>query len=128
MPNFNPRILTSCRDFGGAVFKAHAGMAAHDKIGLTGRSQRAVCRPLRPHTALTASRSRSTRLSCTQCIESSIDDCGLRGLGILIGDGKLNYREKKVLEAYYAYGFNKWTTLTLRGPVSIYSARFHAEF
>jgi len=63
------------------------------------------------------------------------------GLGILIGDGKLNYREEKILEAYYAYGFNNWTTLTLdyqlivnpgynadRGPVSVYSARFHAEF
>jgi hypothetical protein len=34
------------------------------------------------------------------------------GLGILIGDGKLNYREEKVLETYYAFGFNKWTTLT----------------
>jgi high affinity Mn2+ porin len=62
------------------------------------------------------------------------------GLGILIGDGALNYRRENALEAY-AYGFNKWTTLTFdyqlivnpgynadRGPVSIYSARFHAEF
>ena len=63
------------------------------------------------------------------------------GLGILIGDGNLNYQTERVMEAYYAYGFNKWTTLTFdyqlivnpgynadRGPVSIYSARFHAEF
>lgn len=63
------------------------------------------------------------------------------GLGILIGDGQLNYREEKVLEAYYAYSLNKWATFTLdyqfivnpgynadRGPVSIYAARVHAEF
>jgi high affinity Mn2+ porin len=63
------------------------------------------------------------------------------GLGILIGDGQLNYRREKVLEAYYAYSLNKWATLTLdyqfitnpgynadRGPVSVFSARLHAEF
>jgi high affinity Mn2+ porin len=63
------------------------------------------------------------------------------GLGILIGDGRLNYREEKILEAYYSYGFNKWTALTFdyqlimdpgynadRGPVSVFSGRFHAEF
>ena len=63
------------------------------------------------------------------------------GLGILIGDGKLNYREEKILETYYSIGFDKWTFLTLdyqfitnpaynadRGPVSIYTARFHASF
>jgi high affinity Mn2+ porin len=63
------------------------------------------------------------------------------GLGILIGDGKLNYRQERVLETYYALAVNKATTLTLdyqllvnpaynadRGPVSIYSARAHAEF
>ncbi|MGP0092299.1 MAG: HoxN/HupN/NixA family nickel/cobalt transporter [Xanthobacteraceae bacterium] len=63
------------------------------------------------------------------------------GLGILIGDGQLNYRPEQVLEAYYAYSLNKWTTLTFdyqfianpgynadRGPVSIYAARLHAEF
>jgi high affinity Mn2+ porin len=63
------------------------------------------------------------------------------GLGILIGDGKLNYRNEKVLEAYYAYSLNKWATLTFdyqlitnpaynadRGPVSIFASRFHAEF
>jgi high affinity Mn2+ porin len=63
------------------------------------------------------------------------------GIGLLIGDGRLNYREEKILEAYYAYKLNQWTTLTLdcqfianpaynadRGPVSILSGRAHAEF
>ena len=93
------------------MFKGHAGMSAHDKIGLAGavNALSAGHRDLRSATAA-SSRSRSTRLGCTQCIESSIDDRGL-DVGILIGDGKLNYREEKVLEAYYADGFNKWTTL-----------------
>jgi high affinity Mn2+ porin len=63
------------------------------------------------------------------------------GIGLLIGDGQLNYREEKILEAYYAYKLNQWSTLTFdyqfvanpsynadRGPVSIFSARAHAEF
>jgi high affinity Mn2+ porin len=63
------------------------------------------------------------------------------GLGILIGDGQLNYRREKILEAYYAYSLNKWATVTFdyqfianpgynadRGPVSVFSARLHAEF
>ena len=63
------------------------------------------------------------------------------GLGILIGDGQLNYRNEKVIEAYYAYSLNQWATLTFdyqfitnpaynadRGPVSIFSGRLHAEF
>jgi high affinity Mn2+ porin len=63
------------------------------------------------------------------------------GLGILIGDGQLNYREEKILEVYYAYRIDKWSALTFdyqfiadpgynadRGPVSIFAARFHAEF
>jgi high affinity Mn2+ porin len=63
------------------------------------------------------------------------------GIGLLIGDGQLNYREEKILEAYYAYNLNKWSTLTFdyqfvadpaynadRGPVSVFSARAHAEF
>jgi high affinity Mn2+ porin len=63
------------------------------------------------------------------------------GLGILIGDGALNYRPEQIIEAYYAYSLNKWVALTLdyqfvvnpaynadRGPVSIYAARLHAEF
>jgi high affinity Mn2+ porin len=63
------------------------------------------------------------------------------GLGLLIGDGQLNYRAEKIIEAYYAFGLAKWATLTLdyqfvadpaynadRGPASIYSMRLHAEF
>ena len=63
------------------------------------------------------------------------------GLGLLIGDGALNYREEKILETFYAYNVNKWTTATFdyqfianpahnadRGPVSIFAARVHAEF
>jgi high affinity Mn2+ porin len=63
------------------------------------------------------------------------------GLGILIGDGALNYRPEKIFEAYYAYSLNKWSVLTFdyqfiadpaynadRGPVSFYAMRFHAEF
>ena len=54
------------------------------------------------------------------------------GLGILIGDGQLNYRPEQILEAYYAYSLNQWATLTFdyqfidnpgydadRGPVSV---------
>jgi high affinity Mn2+ porin len=63
------------------------------------------------------------------------------GLGILIGDGQLNYREEKGLEAYYAYAFKKSATISLdyqfivnpgynadRGPVSVYAARVHLAF
>jgi high affinity Mn2+ porin len=63
------------------------------------------------------------------------------GLGILIGDGQLNYRPEQILEVYYAYSVNKWATLTFdfqfvdnpgynadRGPVSIFSARLHTQF
>ncbi len=63
------------------------------------------------------------------------------GLGLLIGDGRLNYRQEKILETYYAYSVFKSTTLSLnyqfvanpaynadRGPVSIISGRIHSEF
>jgi len=63
------------------------------------------------------------------------------GLGILIGDGRLNYRPEQILEAYYAYSLNEWATLTFdyqfidnpgynadRGPVSVFSGRLHAQF
>ncbi len=63
------------------------------------------------------------------------------GLGILIGDGQLNYRPEQILEAYYAFSLNKWATLTfdyqfvdnpgynaVRGPVSIFTGRLHAQF
>ncbi|WP_349537802.1 carbohydrate porin [Bradyrhizobium sp. AS23.2] len=63
------------------------------------------------------------------------------GMGLLIGDGQLNYRHERILEAYYAYSVMKNVTLTAdyqlitnpaynadRGPVSIFSGRLHAEF
>ena len=63
------------------------------------------------------------------------------GLGILIGDGQLNYRPEQILEVYYAYSLNKWATLTFdyqfvdnpgynadRGPISVFSGRLHAQF
>jgi high affinity Mn2+ porin len=63
------------------------------------------------------------------------------GLGVLIGDGALNYRRERILESYYAYALNKQLTLTAdyqlitnpaynadRGPVHVFSGRFHGEF
>jgi len=63
------------------------------------------------------------------------------GLGILIGDGQLNYSMEKVLEAFYSWSINRWGTLSLdyqfvadpgynadRGPVSIFAVRAHVEF
>jgi high affinity Mn2+ porin len=63
------------------------------------------------------------------------------GLGVLIGDGQLNYRRETVLETYYAFALNKAFTLTAdyqfitnpaynadRGPVHIFSGRLHGEF
>jgi high affinity Mn2+ porin len=63
------------------------------------------------------------------------------GMGILIGDGKLNYRPEMAIETYYAFSPVKWAALTLdyqlianpgynadRGPVSIFSGRVHAAF
>jgi len=63
------------------------------------------------------------------------------GSGLLIGDGRLNYSMEKILEAYYAYRVNTWSSVTLdyqfvaspaynadRGPVSIMAVRAHAEF
>jgi high affinity Mn2+ porin len=63
------------------------------------------------------------------------------GLGILIGDGQLNYRKERVLETYYAYALTRQVTLTAdyqfltnpafnadRGPVHVFSGRLHGEF
>jgi high affinity Mn2+ porin len=63
------------------------------------------------------------------------------GLGVLIGDGQLNYRRERILETYYAYALSKALTLTAdyqlitnpaynadRGPVHVFSGRFHGEF
>jgi high affinity Mn2+ porin len=63
------------------------------------------------------------------------------GLGILIGDGRLNYRPERILETYYALNLGKALTLTFdyqymvnpahnadRGPISFFSCRLHGEF
>ena len=63
------------------------------------------------------------------------------GLGVLVGDGQLNYRLERVLETYYSLSLLAGTTLTFdyqlltnpgynadRGPVSVFSGRLHAEF
>jgi high affinity Mn2+ porin len=63
------------------------------------------------------------------------------GLGILIGDGQLNYRPEQILETFYAMTVAKGVILTLdyqfmvnpahnadRGPVSFFSGRVHGEF
>ena len=63
------------------------------------------------------------------------------GLGILIGDGALNYHRERILETYYSLALLKKTTLTFdyqfimnpaynadRGPVSIFTARLHSDF
>lgn len=63
------------------------------------------------------------------------------GLGVLIGDGQLNYRQEKILEVYYALALNKQITATAdyqfianpaynadRGPVSVFSGRLRGEF
>jgi high affinity Mn2+ porin len=63
------------------------------------------------------------------------------GTGLLIGDGRLNYRTEDILEAYYAWTIQKGLVTTFdyqfvnnpaynadRGPVSIFSARVHAEW
>jgi high affinity Mn2+ porin len=63
------------------------------------------------------------------------------GLGLLIGDGRLNYSDEHILETYYAFAVGNGFTLTAdyqlvanpaynadRGPVSIFSGRLHGEF
>src|SRR6516225_3076453 len=63
------------------------------------------------------------------------------GLGILIGDGRLNYRPEKIIETFYAMNVINGVMLTFdyqfitdlahnadRGPVSIFTARLHGEF
>ncbi len=62
------------------------------------------------------------------------------GLSILIGDGRLNYRQEHILETYYALALAKDVTLTFdyqhianpaynadRGPVHVFTGRLHAE-
>ena len=63
------------------------------------------------------------------------------GMGILIGDGQLNYGTEQILESYYKWQVDKRFSLGLdyqyivnpaynrdRGPVSIVGLRLHADF
>jgi len=63
------------------------------------------------------------------------------GLGLLIGDGQLNYAPEKIVEMYYSARIHPHATITAdyqyitnpaynqaRGPVSLYGVRLHAEF
>ena len=63
------------------------------------------------------------------------------GLGLLIGDGRLNYGHERIFETYYAFAIDKSFTFTAdyqfitnpaynadRGPVHIFSGRLHGEF
>jgi high affinity Mn2+ porin len=63
------------------------------------------------------------------------------GLGILIGDGRLNYATEDIIEAYYRYRLTDLVAVTFdyqlfvnpaynqaRGPVSVLSGRVHFEF
>ncbi len=63
------------------------------------------------------------------------------GMGILIGDGRLNYGQEKILETYYSLQANQHVFVTFdyqhavnpaynrdRGPVDIYGARVHLEY
>jgi high affinity Mn2+ porin len=63
------------------------------------------------------------------------------GLGILVGDGALDYRSERVGETYYNWKIAKHFQATLdyqfaqnpaynhaRGPVDLFALRFHTEF
>jgi high affinity Mn2+ porin len=63
------------------------------------------------------------------------------GMGILIGDGALNYGQEQIVEAFYAFKVMDKVTLTAdyqhivnpaynqdRGPVPVYALRLHADF
>jgi high affinity Mn2+ porin len=63
------------------------------------------------------------------------------GIGILVGDGALTYGGERILESYYKASFTKHFGLTfdyqrianpayniVRGPVSVYGARYHLDF
>jgi carbohydrate-selective porin OprB len=63
------------------------------------------------------------------------------GQGFMLGEGRLNYRQERIFETYYALAMGRLFTATVdaqwihnpgyncdRGPVSIYSLKFHAQF
>jgi len=62
------------------------------------------------------------------------------GLGILIGDGRLNYGSEQIVETYYAWHVNRFVIISAdyqhidrpaynrdRGPVSVYTLRLHLQ-
>ena len=66
---------------------------------------------------------------------------GAGGMGILGGDGQLNYGWEKILETYYDFQICKHLLASVdyqfitnpafnrdRGPVSVFAARLHSEF
>ena len=54
----------------------------------------------------------AARLVCRSALTTFCLTFAAGGLGILLGDGALNYRPEKVLESYYSYSLNKWSSLT----------------
>ena len=63
------------------------------------------------------------------------------GIGLLIGDGRLNYAPERAIEAYYALALNKTLTVSFnyqhienpaynkdRGPADFFGTRIHADF
>jgi high affinity Mn2+ porin len=63
------------------------------------------------------------------------------GVGLLIGDGRLNYAPERAVEAYYAFALSKSLTLSVnyqhvenpaynrdRGPADFFGTRIHADF
>ena len=63
------------------------------------------------------------------------------GVSFFIGDGSLVYKQETIIETFYSIGIQKGVWLTgdyqyiqnpaynaSRGPISVYAARFHAEF
>jgi high affinity Mn2+ porin len=73
--------------------------------------------------------------------DSHRDFLAAGGIGLLIGDGRLNYSPERIFETYYAYSIRQGITLTAdyqlitnpaynadRGPVSVFAGRLHGEF
>ena len=90
--------------------------------------------------AVRAIRSASAAPS-TGCPAAHRDFLAAGGLGLLIGDGRLNYGHERIFETYYAYAIDKSFTFTAdyqlianpaynadRGPVTIFSGRLQGEF
>lgn len=63
------------------------------------------------------------------------------GLGFILGDGKLSYRPERILETYYTFQADRTQGVSLdlqyivnpgynqdRGPVPVFSVRYHWEF